>query len=138
MAKLFDISLKKDNVQLNIAERGAPLIAKTTDAVLLQLFLNLFDNSLYWLHSKQGGKRQIEVLLDGDENILIFSDNGPGVKAEDAAYIFEPFYSGRERKGEDSGCTSPSNFLIDTITPSSWPTPNGTDSRTERTLSCRL
>jgi signal transduction histidine kinase len=103
VAKLFDMSLKKDNVQLNIAERGSPLIAKTTDAVLLQLFLNLFDNAVYWLHSKQGGKRQIEVLLDGDENILIFSDNGPGVKAEDAAYIFEPFYSGRGEEGRGLG-----------------------------------
>ena len=28
VAKLFDMSLKKDNVQLNIAERGSPLIAK--------------------------------------------------------------------------------------------------------------
>jgi signal transduction histidine kinase len=103
VVKLFDMSLKKDGIQLNIAERGSPLIAKTTDAVLLQLFLNLFDNAVYWLHSKQGGKRQIDVLLDGDENILIFSDNGPGVKQEDAAYIFEPFYSGRGEDGRGLG-----------------------------------
>lgn len=96
--KLFDASLKKDNIAFEIVEQGSPLVAKTTDAVLLQLFLNLFDNAVYWLRSKSGGKRQIEVLLNGDEGQLTFADNGPGVNAEDAPYIFEPFYSG---KGED-------------------------------------
>ncbi|MEX2115241.1 MAG: ATP-binding protein [Bacteroidota bacterium] len=101
--KLFDRSLKKEKIAFNIVERGSPLVAKTTDAVLLQLFLNLFDNAVYWLHSKQGGKQRVEVLLDGEENVLIFSDNGPGIKADDAAYIFEPFYSGRGEEGRGLG-----------------------------------
>ena len=29
---------------------------------------------------------------------MVFSDNGPGVRDDDKAYIFEPFFSG---KGED-------------------------------------
>jgi signal transduction histidine kinase len=101
--RLFSTSLTKEGVGFRIVERGAPLVAKTTDAVLLQLFLNLFDNSLYWLQSKPSGKRQIEVLLDGEEQILIFSDNGPGVKADDAPYIFEPFYSGKGEEGRGLG-----------------------------------
>jgi len=101
--RLFATSLTREGVNCRIVERGAPLIAKTTDAVLLQLFLNLFDNSLYWLQSKASGKRQIEVLLDGDEQMLIFSDNGPGVKADDAPYIFEPFYSGKGEEGRGLG-----------------------------------
>ena len=101
--RLFATSLTREGVNCRIVERGAPLIAKTTDAVLLQLFLNLFDNSLYWLQSKASGKRQIEVLLDGDERMLIFSDNGPGVKADDAPYIFEPFYSGKGEEGRGLG-----------------------------------
>ena len=79
------------------------MIAKTTDAVLLQLFLNLFDNAIYWLRSKESGRRQIEVLLDGDDGLMIFADNGPGVKADDAPYIFEPFYSGRGEDGRGLG-----------------------------------
>jgi signal transduction histidine kinase len=101
--RLFSTSLTRDGVNFRIVERGAPLVAKTTDAVLLQLFLNLFDNSLYWLQSKVSGKRQIEVLLDGDEQMLIFSDNGPGVKSDDAPYIFEPFYSGKGEEGRGLG-----------------------------------
>ena len=101
--RLFATSLLKDGVGLSIVEKGSPLVAKTTDAVLLQLFLNLIDNSLYWLQSKASGKRQIEVVLDGNENVLIFADNGPGVKADDAPFIFEAFYSGKGEEGRGLG-----------------------------------
>lgn len=102
--RLFVTSLTKEGINFRIIEKGSsPLVAKTTDAVLLQLFLNLFDNSLYWLQSKPAGKRQIEVLLDGDEHQLIFADNGPGVKADDAPFIFEPFYSGKGEEGRGLG-----------------------------------
>jgi signal transduction histidine kinase len=100
--KLFETSLKKEGIAFEIVAEGSPLVAKTTDAVLLQLFLNLFDNSVYWLKSKSG-KRQIEVLLDGNENKLTFSDNGPGVAPDDAPYIFEPFFSGRGEDGRGLG-----------------------------------
>jgi len=101
--RLFGSSLSKEGIDFHVVERGAPLVAKTTDAVLLQLFLNLFDNAVYWLHAKRNGRRQIEVLLDGAEGILIFSDNGPGVSAEDVPYIFEPFYSGKGEEGRGLG-----------------------------------
>jgi signal transduction histidine kinase len=101
--KLFAPSLAKENIAFEVQEQGSPLIAKTTDAVLLQLFLNLFDNSVYWLRSKGGGKRQIQVLLNGVDGELIFSDNGPGIKDDDAPYIFEPFYSGRGEDGRGLG-----------------------------------
>jgi signal transduction histidine kinase len=101
--KLFAASLTKANIDFSLEERGSPLVAKTTDAVLLQLFLNLFDNSVYWLRSKNGAKREIKALLDGDEGVLIFADNGPGVKPDDAPYIFEPFYSGRGEDGRGLG-----------------------------------
>jgi len=101
--RLFAPSLQRDGVELKIEENGSPLIAKTTDAVLLQLFLNLFDNSIYWLHAKRGGKKEIRIQLDGTEHILVFSDNGPGIKSEDEAFIFEPFYSGRGEEGRGLG-----------------------------------
>ncbi len=102
--RLFATSLTREGVKFRILEKGSsPLIAKTTDAVLLQLFLNLFDNSLYWLQSKPSGKRQIDVLLDSEEHMLIFADNGPGVKSDDAPFIFEPFYSGKGEEGRGLG-----------------------------------
>lgn len=96
--RIYRRLLKKEKIILEIHAVGSPLVAKTTDAVLLQLFLNLFDNSVYWLQLSNSKQKKIEITLDGNKGKLIFSDNGPGVSKEDAPYIFEPFYSG---KGED-------------------------------------
>lgn len=101
--RLFDTSLKRDGIDVQIVDKGPPLTAKTTDAVLLQVFLNLFDNAMYWLHGKRVGKKKIDILLDGDEGILIFADSGPGINEDDAPYIFEPFYSGKGEEGRGLG-----------------------------------
>ncbi len=96
--RIYKRLLKKEGIELTVEEVGPPLIAKTTDAVLLQLLLNLFDNSVYWLQQSARKQKKIGITLDGSHGKLIFSDNGPGVSKDDAPYIFEPFFSG---KGED-------------------------------------
>lgn len=101
--RIYKRLLAKDNILLSINVVGAPLIAKTTDAVLLQLFLNLFDNSIYWLQQFDINDKKITIQLDGHKNQLIFSDNGPGVDKDDRAYIFEPFYSGKGEMGRGLG-----------------------------------
>ncbi len=99
VSKIYKNLADKEKVRIKIDEiPGSPLMAKTTDAVLLQLLLNLFDNSIYWLGTIDKNNKEILVTLDGDKCNLIFSDNGPGVTESDLPYIFEAFYSG---KGED-------------------------------------
>lgn len=101
--RIYRRLLKKESVQLFVNTTGSPLVAKTTDAVLLQLLLNLFDNSVYWLQQTSQTDKKIEVLLDGDMGRMIFSDNGPGIDKDDAPYIFEPFYSGKGDEGRGLG-----------------------------------
>ena len=99
---LFRNALDRAQIAVDVEAVGSPLVAKTTDAVLLQVFLNLFDNALYWLQAVTR-KRRIRILLNGNEGTLIFSDNGPGVRADDAAYVFEPFFSGKGEEGRGLG-----------------------------------
>ena len=94
---LYMRPLAKNKIVCNINFTTKPLVVKTTDAVLLQVIINLFDNALYWLKN-EAGKREISIDINGDENRLVFSDNGPGIREDDAPYVFEAFYSG---KGED-------------------------------------
>lgn len=102
--KIYRNFAKKSNIQIKIEEiPGSPLVATTTDAVLLQVLLNLFDNAIFWLNTIQIPDKQIIVTLDGMECKLIFSDNGPGVKDDDLPYIFEPFYSGKGEEGRGLG-----------------------------------
>jgi signal transduction histidine kinase len=101
--RIYRRLLKKEAIQFTINSLGSPLVAKTTDAVLLQLFLNLFDNAVYWLKQTSKSDKKIEILLDGNKGRMIFSDNGPGIDKDDAPYIFEPFYSGKGDEGRGLG-----------------------------------
>lgn len=96
VVQIYKNPLKRANIDLTIEKRGAPLAVKCTDAVILQLLINLFDNAIYWLSSISRLDKQIQIILDGDNKELIFSDNGPGVAEDDKPYIFEAFYSGKE------------------------------------------
>ncbi len=60
------------------------------------ILYNLLDNSLHWLRDVPEDKREITVRVkrrreDGVE--VLFSDSGPGVREEDRALIFEPYFS---------------------------------------------
>lgn len=101
--RIYSRLLKKESIQFTMNSLGSPLVAKTTDAVLLQLFLNLFDNAVYWLKQTSKPNKKIEILLDGNKGRMTFSDNGPGIDKEDAPYIFEPFYSGKGDEGRGLG-----------------------------------
>ena len=94
--KIYKNVLTRSKIKLEVEKVGSPLISNCTDAVLLQLFINLFDNSIYWLTDINVKNRKIIIKQDGIEGKLIFSDNGPGINKDDEPYIFEPFYSAKE------------------------------------------
>ncbi|MEW6003495.1 MAG: sensor histidine kinase, partial [Nitrospirota bacterium] len=101
--RIYRRILKDNHIKFSIRKTGSPLVAKTTDAVIMQLLINLFDNAIYWLQTVAKPEKEIQVWLDGNNSRLIFSDNGPGVKKDDEAYIFEAFYSGKGQEGRGLG-----------------------------------
>ena len=82
---------------------GSPLVADTTDGVIMQVLINLFDNASYWLDTLGKKDREIKVSMNGDKGEIFFSDNGPSIDKEDLPYIFEPFYSGKGQEGRGLG-----------------------------------
>jgi len=103
VVNIYKKSLKDNNIEFSVVEKGSPLIAKTTEAVILQLLINLFDNAIYWEDTVERAKKEILITLDGQNGTLIFSDNGPGIRDDDEPYIFEPFYSGKGQEGRGLG-----------------------------------
>ena len=101
--RIYKNILTRYKIKVETNKVGSPLIAKCTDAILLQLFINLFDNAIYWLDTVNIKNKSILITLEGNEGKLIFSDNGPGVKKDDIPYIFEPFYSGKGEEGRGLG-----------------------------------
>ena len=101
--KVYRRLLERRNIQVEQKIIGSPVIARTTDAVLLQVFINLFDNAAYWLNTFDGRNRRILITLDGESQTVIFSDNGPGISKDDEPYIFQSFYSGKGEEGRGLG-----------------------------------
>lgn len=103
VGKVYERLLDNRKIEVKHEKIGSPIVARTTDAVLLQVFINLFDNAVYWLDTQENRDKQILITLDGDNQKVIFSDNGPGVSEEDKAYIFQSFYSGKGEEGRGLG-----------------------------------
>ena len=103
--KVFNIYkrvLTRNSINVDYEVDSNPIRVRVTDAVLLQLFINLFDNALWWLQTTDGD-RKILITFDGENQRVIFSDNGPGVREEDAPYIFDAFFSGKGLEGRGLG-----------------------------------
>ena len=96
-----------ERLDVNFSKRvvgNSPLEMNTTDGVIMQVLINLFDNAAYWLDTLGPTvPRNIRVTLDGDAGELVFADSGPGVDSEDEPYIFEAFFSGKGEQGRGLG-----------------------------------
>jgi signal transduction histidine kinase len=102
VVRLFEPTLRRSGIDIDIQRSKEPLVAKTTEAVLLQVLLNLFDNAVYWLESKEG-KKTISIELNGETGQLKFADDGPGIRSDDEPYVFDAFYSGKGEEGRGLG-----------------------------------
>ena len=94
--KIYKRTLNREHIEYSVNKIGSPIVAKCTDAVILQLLINLFDNAVYWLATPDIVEKKIAITLDGEKQQVIFSDNGPGIRDDDKPFIFEAFYSGKE------------------------------------------
>ena len=77
-----DVSLEQD-----IPENLPTVIGD--ERRLRQVILNLLSNALRY--TKPGGKAHISARQDGDEVVIVVTDTGVGIPAEDLERIFEPF-----------------------------------------------
>lgn len=58
------------------------------------IFMNLIQNSIYWLESVDSERKiAVNVSKSEDELVVVFSDNGPGIKPGTENNIFEPYFS---------------------------------------------
>lgn len=94
---LYSALIEKQRVVYKTLGPGQAIEPRMSRAVLAQLLANLIDNSVYWLVREKGpgGGGHIHVRwqrLDHGFTLRV-SDDGPGVREEDRARIFEPYFS---------------------------------------------
>jgi len=101
--RYYKSPILKYDIEVDIEEEGPPLKVRGSEGMLLQIFINLFDNAVFWLSTKKQEARKITIRMLGDEQAVIFADNGPGISRENEPYIFEPFFSTKGIDGRGLG-----------------------------------
>lgn len=101
--KYYDDLLQKNSITFSTELVGSNLKVRTTEAVLLQTFINLLDNSVYWLTTIDKKGKDIRARINADKQEVVFADNGPGVDDDNIPYIFEPFFSTKGIEGRGLG-----------------------------------
>lgn len=101
--RMFAAAVGRLELSVHITSSPRDLVVTTTDAALLQVLINLFDNAVYWLDASSTEDPRIAIVADSISRTVTFADNGPGVRRADAPYIFEPFYSGKGDVGKGLG-----------------------------------
>ncbi|MDR1546394.1 MAG: HAMP domain-containing histidine kinase [Deltaproteobacteria bacterium] len=81
--------------RVSLAPQPPRLEAAVAREVLETVLVNLFDNS------RENGAGQIRLTLtrSGDWAHILVEDDGPGLTAEEAEKIFQPFYTTRKHQG---------------------------------------
>lgn len=86
-------------IKVNI-DSNEDIIVKTNTGLILQVVLNLMDNSIYWLEQLSDKDKQITIQFDRNDNSVIFADSGPGIPEDIEDLIFTEFYT---KKSEGRG-----------------------------------
>jgi signal transduction histidine kinase len=76
------------------------LILKYNRKVIEDIFDNLISNSIKFLKHQKAKKIKCTAIVNNDEFIIFFSDNGTGIKEQDKYRIFDIFYT---TTAEDGG-----------------------------------
>lgn len=80
-------------IEFVIDDSLGDVIIKTNTGLILQIIINLMDNSIYWLNQNNVLNKQITLKLDAENRRIYFADNGPGIKEDLSEIIFMEFYT---------------------------------------------
>lgn len=91
---LLKFKLERSNVTIT-TDKKVKFNVEGSSRLISTMLINLIDNSTYWLQKNKIDDRKIKIILDtysDDFNILIISDNGPGINYQ-LEEIILPFFT---------------------------------------------
>jgi signal transduction histidine kinase len=106
---IYKIRLTRNNIRCQVRYGDKELeevYIECDRSQIEQVFLNLFNNSVYAIREKmtKGGLISIFIRALDDNYIEIqFRDNGIGIFPKDIEYVFEPFFTKKGDKGSGFG-----------------------------------
>lgn len=87
LRRLFGERFERERVELRVSHPFRRFSFTGYPSTFYPVFVNLVDNSLYWLRDRSGEK-VIQLGFEGGSTFVV-SDNGPGIPKRDRDAIFE-------------------------------------------------
>ena len=97
----FGPSLTKNRIELNTTEAFLDFRVFDQPSRLLPVFINLVNNSIYWVGTSNNEHR--EILFDVASAKVVVADSGPGVAPEDTDNLFRLFFTRKIQGGRGVG-----------------------------------
>ena len=97
----FDTVIRSRAIRISATEEFQRLKVDELPSRLLPVFVNLVNNSVYWLVNS--GTENPQVLLSILESKVIVSDNGPGIDELDQQSLFKMFFTRKSSGGRGIG-----------------------------------
>jgi signal transduction histidine kinase len=101
VGEFFKITLARSKIELTATPAFEAMRVYDQQSRLLPVFLNLVNNSIYWLGVSERTDRRIILNRQGEE--VVVSDSGPGIEAEDLESLFSLFFTKKARGGRGVG-----------------------------------
>ena len=112
---LVEGSIKNTNIKV-ILDLDESIILNGYENELTQCFINIFNNSKDVLLDKEDTDRFVFIttLLQNDEIIIIFKDNGGGIADDALSRVFEPYFTTKHQsQGTGLGLHMTYNLIVD-------------------------
>ena len=108
--RMIDDYFDRDRERIDVVDDAPGVTASIDEARVALMLKNLLSNALR--HSAHA-KEPVELGLSTDDGHLVFSvrDYGPGMPAEQAEYLGEPFYRGDPSRARHTGGTGLGLYL---------------------------
>lgn len=97
----FGEHLSKAEITLSISDGFYSMNIQDVPSRIFPVFINLINNSIYWLQRQNIGNREIH--LDHKDGDIYISDTGPGVEQDDQDQLFTLFFTRKQRGGRGVG-----------------------------------
>ncbi|NOS35439.1 MAG: two-component sensor histidine kinase, partial [Deltaproteobacteria bacterium] len=95
-------------LKLSVESGGALELTECKAAAVLgdpisigQVIFNLIDNAIKYTH--EGGKVEVSLKSEGDSAVVMVSDTGVGIGAEDIPHLFDRFYRVDKARTREAG-----------------------------------
>jgi len=90
------MSTRIEDLGISVLLPTTETLVRVDQAEIQEVFVNLLENSIFWLETVPKGKRRIavDVKRTAEEHVeVIFADSGPGVPDHIKQVIFDPYFS---------------------------------------------